>query len=203
MKEKSFGTDLSSLRLSEDVVTRQQPRDNPRCYIITTSHHSQQCCCHIVTVPLVLLRPHLRLALAPVSRPNWWPDSGSSADLLHHKRCSIVGFIVCCQNDWVSCKIINHRNKHINFEEKDQKGITSAAQAAIGVWALSQFNIDVYHQWLVSSPGTFITVSTMEEWLYLLLLFITINAQHLWQRWSLKSFLTIIYYLSWQGWWLL
>ena len=69
MKEKSFGTDLSSLRLSEDVVTRQQPRDNPRCYIITSSHHSVVC--HIVTVPLVLLRPHLRLALAPVSRPNW------------------------------------------------------------------------------------------------------------------------------------
>ena len=37
MKEKSFGTDLSSLRLSEDVVTRQQPRDNPCYYIITTS----------------------------------------------------------------------------------------------------------------------------------------------------------------------
>ena len=54
MKEKSFGTDLSSLRLSEDVVTRQQPRDNPRCYIITTSHHSQQCClshCHCAACP--------------------------------------------------------------------------------------------------------------------------------------------------------
>ena len=112
MKEKSFGTDLSSLRLSEDVVTRQQPRDNPCCYIITTSHHSQQC---------VLMRPHLRLALAPVSRPNWWPDSGSSADLLHHKRWSLGGFIVCCQNDSVSCNIINHRNKHINFAEKDKK----------------------------------------------------------------------------------